>query len=113
MVMPKKAARPMSGLRLLADRSYLAGTTLLSEFPMPIILIIIALVLHLLLGWPLWVSVLIAGGGQTAMAIVGRKRLGIPIPAPISHIIAGAIIGILLSYIPMVLVSHWTGHPSW
>jgi len=28
---------------------------------MPILLVIIALVLHLLLGWPLWVSVLVVG----------------------------------------------------
>jgi hypothetical protein len=80
---------------------------------MPIVLVIIALVLHLLLGWPFWVSVLVAGGGQTAIAIVGRKLLGIPLPAPVLHIIAGAICGMLLSYVPMVLVFHWTGHPSW
>jgi hypothetical protein len=80
---------------------------------MPILLIIIALGFHFLLGWPLWVSVLVAGGGQTAIAIVGRRLKGIPLPAPVSHIIAGAIGGMLLSYVPMVLFFYWTGHPSW
>jgi hypothetical protein len=80
---------------------------------MPLILVIIALVLHFLLGWPLWLSVLVAGGGQTAIAIVGNKLLRTPLLAPVSHIIAGAIGGMLLSYVPMVLVFYWTGHPSW
>jgi len=57
--------------------------------------------------------VLVAGGGQTAIAIVGIKLQGIPLPAPVSHIIAGAIGGMLLSYFPIVLVFYWMGKPSW
>ena len=83
------------------------------EESMPILLVIIALGFHFLLDWTLWVGVLIAGGGQTAIAIIGRRRMGLPLPATVSHIIAGAIGGMLVSYVPMVLVFYWTGHPSW
>jgi hypothetical protein len=78
---------------------------------MPIPLIIVALGLHFFLRWPLWVSVLVAGGGQTAIAIVQRWIAGVPLPAPVSHLIAGAIGGMLLSYVPMVLVFYWDGSP--
>jgi hypothetical protein len=96
----------MSWLRLLADRSYLVGT-------MPLIPILIALVLHFLSGWPIWVSVLVAGGGQTAIAILGHKLLRIPLLDPTWQIVAVALGGMLLSYVPMVLISNWTGHSSW
>jgi hypothetical protein len=80
---------------------------------MPILLIIIVLALHLLLGLPLWASVLISGGGQTLLAIGHSLVATKTLPAPLFGIIGGALIGMVLAYVPMVLVFHWTGHPSW
>jgi hypothetical protein len=80
---------------------------------MPILLFIIALVLHLSLGWPVWVSVLVAFGGQTLLGIVYSLSTTQTLPGPLHQIIGGAVIGMVLAYIPMALVGFLTGHPSW
>jgi hypothetical protein len=80
---------------------------------MPLILIAFALVLHFLLGWPLWLSVLVSGGGQTTVAIAGNLLLRIPLLAPIWKIFAGGILGMLTFYVPTILVLYLIGHPTW
>jgi hypothetical protein len=80
---------------------------------MPILLVIIALTLHLLLGWPVWVSVLVAGGGQTGLGILYSLSTARALPAPLYAIIGGGLIGMLLSYVPMIIVFYLMGHPWW
>jgi hypothetical protein len=82
---------------------------------MPIFLGIVAVVLHLWLGWPVWVSVLVAFGGQTILGLISAiATAGRMLPASIFlQAIGGALIGMVLAYIPMVIVFYFTGHPSW
>lgn len=80
---------------------------------MPILLVIIALALHLVLRWPLWVSVLVAGGGQTILGIAHSLSTTRTLPGPLLVIIGGAVIGMAVAYVPMVIVFYLTGHPSW
>jgi uncharacterized membrane protein len=93
---------------------------------MPILLLIIAVALHFWLGWSVWLSVLVSFGGQTVLAILHLTfNVGVMLPdvSPrekfegalrlILRAIGGAIIGMVLAYIPMAVFGFMMGHPSW
>lgn len=81
-------------------------------------MMIAAIVLHQFLGWPLLAGVVIAAAIATVPGLVqlfaqvnADNRFavfGIALQA-----IAGTVIGMVLTYVPMVLVYFLTGHPSW
>jgi hypothetical protein len=83
-----------------------------------IFMIIVSVVLHQLLGWPLLVGVLIAALIATIPELLQLLSQTNPdnklaISAIALKAIAGMLIGVVVTYVPIVLVYFFTGHPSW
>jgi hypothetical protein len=75
--------------------------------------ILITLALHFLLSWPCWVGILLIGLGRTSITLFNRCKLGLWPDIPIWTIIPVALIEMLTTYIPMIIVLWLVGRQSW
>jgi len=86
--------------------------------PQLFLMVIVAVTLHLILGWPLLIGLLI---GTAILVVPGLIKLlsqannenrnvvfGIAL-----QVIGGTIIAAIIAYVVVVLGTFGTGHPSW
>ena len=84
----------------------------------PIVHFIIACVLHVWLGWPWWVSILLSYGGLTLLETVFWSKVRPPVPEEeltgiMRNAWLGCILAMVTTYILVVIISALLGHPSW